>query len=73
VSIVERSLSAIKDVLLLREQMKDLREDVTGLSRNVTALANDVRDIDRRVARLEGSERALLALVPRQPPQLPDE
>ena len=71
-SVFDRSLSAIKDVLLLREQMKDLREDVATLSRNVSSLANEMRDIDRRVARLEGSERALLALVPRSVPKLPE-
>ncbi len=43
----ERVLEGIKQVLLATEEIKRLSE-------NVRALGSEVRDIDRRVARLEG-------------------
>jgi hypothetical protein len=43
----ERVLEGIKQVLLATE-------DIKRLSENVMALGVEVRDIDRRVARLEG-------------------
>jgi hypothetical protein len=43
----ERVLEGIKQVLLVTEEIKRLSE-------NVKALGTEVRDIDRRVARLEG-------------------
>jgi len=43
----ERVLEGIKQVLLATE-------DIKRLSENVKALGAEVRDIDRRVARLEG-------------------
>jgi hypothetical protein len=43
----ERVLEGIKQVLLATEEIKRLSE-------NVKALGVEVRDIDRRVARLEG-------------------
>lgn len=43
----ERVLDGIKQVLLATE-------DIKRLSENVKALGIEVRDIDRRVARLEG-------------------
>ena len=56
-SVVDRALSAIKDVLLLREQMTDLRDDMRGMNGDISGLVGDIRDLDRRVARLEGSDR----------------
>jgi hypothetical protein len=44
---VERVLAGIKQVLLVTEEIKRLSE-------SVKALAGEVRDIDRRVSRLEG-------------------
>jgi hypothetical protein len=66
VSVVERTLTAIKEVMLLREQMKDLRGDVTALSGDVAGLVNDIRDLDRRVARLEGATQAMQMIAMRQ-------
>lgn len=70
-SVLDRTLSAVKDVLLLRDQMKDLREDVQALAGDVAGLVGDIRQLDRRVSRLEGSEQMLRALASRNP-QLPE-
>jgi len=43
----DRVLDGLKQVLLMTEEIK-------RLSGNVTALGVDVRDIDRRLSRLEG-------------------
>lgn len=70
-SVLERSLAAIKDVLLLRDQFKEMREEMGRMSGNIAGLLGDIRDLEQRVARLEGVEKTVLALVSR-PPALPD-
>ena len=71
-SVVDRALSAIKEVMLLSEQMKDLRGDVAALGGDVVGLVDDIRDLDRRVARLEGATQAMQMIAMRQA-QLPPE
>jgi hypothetical protein len=71
-SVLDRALTAIKDVMLLREQMKELRGDVAALTGDFAGLVDDLRDLDRRVARLEGATetmRLLAARSPRLPPE----
>ena len=62
-SVVDRVLSGIKDVLLLREQMSELREDVKAMNGDIAGLVGDIRDLDRRVARLEGSDETMRTLI----------
>lgn len=71
-SVVERSLSAIKDVLLLRDQFKQMRGEVNRMGVNMGAMLDDIRDLEQRVSRLEGVEKTMLALVSRTP-RLPGE
>ena len=71
-SVLDRALSAIKDVMLLREQMKDLRGEVGALGGDMAGLVGDIRDLDRRVSRLEGAADTMRIIAMRQP-QLPSE
>jgi hypothetical protein len=71
-SAFDRVLSAIRDVLLLREQMKDMRGDLAALGGDMVGLSVDIRDLDRRVARLEGATDTMRMIGMRQP-QLPPE
>ena len=71
-SVIDRALSAFRDVMLLREQMKDLRGDVAGLSGDVAGLVGDIRDLEQRVARLEGVSDTMRLLAAR-PARLPEE
>ncbi len=71
-SVIERALSAVKQVMLIEKAIGDLRGDVTGLSSDVAALARDMRDLEQRVARIEGAHEAFRALAVRQP-RLPEE
>lgn len=71
-SVLERSLSAIKEVLLLRDQFKQMREEVNRVGGNIGDMLDDIRDLEQRVARLEGVEKTIMALVSRTP-QLPGE
>jgi hypothetical protein len=54
-SVLDRALTAIKDVILLREQMTQMRSDFATLSGNVASLVGDIRSIEQRLARLEGA------------------
>jgi hypothetical protein len=55
-------MSAIKDALdAIREAIK-LVDEVKQVSGAVSALTKEVRDIDRRLSRLEGSVNAALLL-----------
>ena len=65
-TVLDRALSAIKDVMLLREQMKELRGDVGALAGDVTGLVGDIRDLDRRLSRLEGATETIRMLAMRQ-------
>jgi len=69
-SVLDRALTAIKDVILLREEVKDLRGDVAGLSADMAGLVGDIRDLEQRVARLEGVSDTMRLLAAR-PPRLP--
>ena len=69
-SVLDRVLTAVKDVVLLREQMKELRGDVTALGGDIKGLVDDIRDLDRRVARLEGATETMRVVTARQA-QLP--
>ena len=71
-SVLDRSLSAIKDVLLLRDQFKAMREELGRMGGNMAAMLGDIRELEQRVARLEGVEKTLLALASRAP-RLPKE
>ena len=71
-SVLDRTLSAIKDVLLLRDQFKQMREELTRMSGNISGMLGDIRDLEQRVARLEGAESVIVALASRQP-RLPEE
>ena len=71
-SVLERAISTIKDVLLLRDQFKQMREEVTRMGGNMNAMLDDIRDLEQRVARLEGVEKTILAIASRAP-RLPGE
>jgi len=71
-SVLDRSMSAIKDVLLLRDQFKAMREELGRMGGNMGAMLGDIRELEQRVARLEGVEKTLLALASRTP-RLPKE
>jgi methyl-accepting chemotaxis protein len=70
-SVLERALSAIKEVLLLRDQFKQMREEVNRMGGNMSDMLDDIRDLEQRVARLEGVEKTILALASRVP-RLPE-
>lgn len=71
-SVLERSLSAIKEVLLLRDQFKQMREEVNRMGGNIGDIVDDMHDLEQRVARLEGVEKTILTLMSRTP-RLPKE
>lgn len=71
-SVIERALSAVKQVMLIERDIGDLRDDVTGLSSDVATLARDMRDLEQRVARIEGAHETFRALAIRQP-RLPED
>ena len=71
-SVFERTLAAVKDVLLLRDQFKQMREELGRMGGNLGAMLNDIRDLEQRVARLEGVEKTILAIASRRP-SLPEE
>ncbi len=71
-SILDKSLSAIKDVLLLRDQFKQMRDELNRMGGNMAGMLDDIRDLEQRVARLEGVEKTMLAIVSRVP-RLPEE
>lgn len=64
-SVLERALSTIKEVLLLRDQFKQMREEINRMSGNMGHMLDDIRDLEQRVSRLEGVEKTMLALVSR--------
>ena len=53
-SSVERAISAFKDVLLFREQLSQMRVEITTLSGDVAELARDMRGFEQRLSKLEG-------------------
>lgn len=71
-SVLDRALGAIKDVLLLRDQFKQMREELGRMSGNLSGMLSDIRDLEQRVARLEGVEKTLLAIASR-PPRPPED
>ena len=68
----ERTLAAIKDVLLLRDQFKQMREELGRMGGNLSGMLHDIRDLEQRVARLEGVEKTILAIASGRP-SLPDQ
>ena len=66
-SVLERAISAIKDVLLLRDQFKQMREEVNRMGGNMNAMLDDIRDLEQRMARLEGFVQGAAAAGGRQP------
>ena len=66
-SVLERALATIKDVLLLRDQFKQMREELHRMGGNMGNMLADIRDLEQRVARLEGVEKTILAIASRQP------
>lgn len=71
-SVLDRALSAIKEVLLLRDQFGQMRGQLDRVGGNMAGMLSDIRDLEQRVARLEGVEKAIFALAARQP-RLPEE
>ena len=71
-SILERAVSAIKDVLLLRDQFKQQREEQQRMQTNMTMMLGNIRDIEQRMARLEGFIQGAAAAGAQQP-KLPKE
>jgi len=47
------AMKALKDVVLMQERIRVLREDVAGLSANVDGLSDYALSIDKRVVRIE--------------------
>jgi methyl-accepting chemotaxis protein len=72
VSVLEKALSTIKEVLLLRDQFKQMREEINRMNGNMSDMLDDVRDLEQRISRLEGVEKTMLAIVSRIP-RLPEE
>lgn len=70
-SVLDRALTAIKDVILLREQMTQMRADFATLSSNVSGLVGDIRSIEQRLSRLEGASDAM-RVISAQPARLPN-
>ena len=70
-SVLEKALSTIKEVLLLRDQFKQMREEISRMNGNMGHMLYDIRDLEQRVSRLEGVEKTMLALVSRVP-RLPE-
>ena len=66
-SVLERAITAIKDVLLLRDQFKQMREEVNRMGGNMNAMLDDIRDLEQRMARLEGFVQGAAAAGGRQP------
>ena len=66
-SVLERAITAIKDVLLLRDQFKQMREEVNRMGGNMNAMLDDIRDLEQRMARLEGFVQGAAAVGGRQP------
>jgi methyl-accepting chemotaxis protein len=64
-SVLEKALSTIKEVLLLRDQFKQMREEINRMNGNMGNMLDDIRDLEQRVARLEGVEKTILALAAR--------
>jgi methyl-accepting chemotaxis protein len=64
-SVIEKALSTIKEVLLLRDQFKQMREEINRMNGNMGNMLDDIRDLEQRVARLEGVEKTILALAAR--------
>jgi methyl-accepting chemotaxis protein len=71
-SVLEKALSTIKEVLLLRDQFKQMREEINRMNGNMSDMLDDVRDLEQRISRLEGVEKTMLAIVSRIP-RLPEE
>jgi methyl-accepting chemotaxis protein len=71
-SVLEKALSTIKEVLLLRDQFKQMREEINRMNGNMGGMLDDVRELEQRVARLEGVEKTILALASRVQ-RLPDQ
>jgi methyl-accepting chemotaxis protein len=67
VSVLEKALSTIKEVLLLRDQFKQMREEINRMNGNMSDMLDDVRDLEQRISRLEGVEKTMLAIVSRIP------
>lgn len=53
-SIAERILNGIRDVLRLQDKVKDLTDAVKNLSAAVDKQADRLNNVDRRLAHLEG-------------------
>ena len=76
-SIAERILNGIRDVLRLQDKVKNLTDAVKDLSAAVDKQADRLNNVDRRLARLEGviegvKMRAGMEQSPPAPPrQLP--
>ena len=66
-SVLDRAISAIKDVLLLRDQFKQMREEVNRMGGNMNAMLDDIRDLEQRTARLEGFIQGAAAAGQRKP------
>ena len=66
-SVLERAITAIKDVLLLRDQFKQMRGEVSRMGGNMNAMLDDIRDLEQRMARLEGFIQGAAAADKRQP------
>jgi TolA-binding protein len=67
VSVLERAITAIKDVLLLRDQFRQMREEVNRMGGNMNAMLDDIRDLEQRMARLEGFVQGAAAAGTRRP------
>lgn len=76
-SVAERILNGIRDVLRLQDKIKDLTDAVKDLSAAVDKQGDRLNSVDRRLAHLEGMiedvkmRTGMEQSPPEQPKQLP--
>ena len=66
-SVFERAIGTLKDVLLLREQLAQMRVEMARMGDNVGSLIGDIRALEQRLARVEGFIEGAAATAGRQP------
>ena len=53
-SLVDRALTAVKDIIMFREELAHTRAEIVALAKGVEGLVEDIRQLEQRLARLEG-------------------
>ena len=66
-SVFERAIGTLKDVLLLREQLAQMRVEMARMGDNVGSLIGDIRALEQRLARVEGFIEGASVSAGRQP------